>query len=149
MPERVTVRLRRVTSGGSDGYGASGAVALRFWRSGRRDLQSDGFVDKQLEFCSAGGEFEAHIACLRARNNFGQVVRSGKRRWWLQGRLNYAAEHKRQDSASPCFELGYVLEFLDSCGVRRHGDALPVRAVFCFVAEQSVASNGSAYIKVV
>ena len=48
------------------------------------------------------------LACLRARDDFGQVVVRGNVDGGCKGRLNHAAEHKRQDSASPCFELGYV-----------------------------------------
>ena len=64
-------------------------------------------LSKQFGFVSAGGELE-RIACLRARDDFGEVVGRGNVDGGCKGRLNHAAEHKCQDSASPCFELGCV-----------------------------------------
>ena len=68
---------------------------------------NDMLVDKQFGFVSAGGELE-RIACLRARDDFGEIVGRGNVDGGCKGRLNHAAEHKCQDSASPCFELGCV-----------------------------------------
>ena len=93
--------------GGDDGYGAAGAVAFDFSGAVGRTFDGDGFVDKQFGFVSAGGELE-RIACLRARDDFGEVVGRRNVDGGCKGRLNHAAEHKCQDSASPCFELGCV-----------------------------------------